>query len=329
MNLIGHVDVMAVDQIAGWAGIEGATEGEVFVEIWMNGRVIAKLCSAVFRKDLLDAGIGNGCRAFRFNPSGYLRPGINEAEVRFAGTTVTVRGGRAQLINFTAETVHGADNEVLHQLLDFSQQRWKGSEEDRHLTWGNIFTGDSFVDALLKHYAFDPGHRICEIGPGYGRILQTILERKLPFLKYTGVELSRSRVRNLNEKFGSKAVEFIEGDVNAVRLAERADLVFCSSTFEHLFPDCTQALNNLASANLNRGARVAIDFIQIDPEMARHEQGFESGGSAFIRVYSAAELANIFPACGFTPPTFDSIVLGQSDSGRDIRRIFVAAAVRD
>jgi hypothetical protein len=51
-----------------------------------------------------------------------------------------------------ALTQQAQDREAIRRdLLERSQKRWKGSEPDASLTWGEIFTGDSFIDAVTAH----------------------------------------------------------------------------------------------------------------------------------------------------------------------------------
>jgi phospholipid N-methyltransferase len=208
-------------------------------------------------------------------------------------------------------------------LRTLSQKRWTGSEPDRGLTWGKLFTGDSFIDAVQTRYSFCPDHNICEIGPGYGRLLQTILQRELPFQSYTGIELSQERVRKLNAKFNDARVRFIQGDVADLHSNQSWDLVICSSTFEHLFPDFTKALSQLVD-RLTAHAVIAIDFPQTDPEMEWRDEAFEVGTQAFVRIYSAEEIERLFAACGLANVQMQSIFLGKAPCG-DVRRIFVSA----
>jgi phospholipid N-methyltransferase len=324
VDLFGNVDVLKESEILGWAADLANRQQQVFVDIVVNSTPVASVLGCLFREDLLVAGIGDGRKCFRFDPLPYLDSGNNVVEVRYGGSMIGLPGGKGQLVGISQDIRATLDQSRLQQLTAMSQERWKGAESDPGLTWGEIFTGDSFVDALLKLYTFSPDHHICEIGPGYGRLLKTILGRGLPFRKYTGVELSPDRVRKLNAEFGSDLIQFVEADVAAVRLSPPCDLVFCSSTFEHLFPDCTVAVKNLVENNLVAEAWLAIDFIQSDTAMSRQSQFFEEIGHAFVRTYSATELKLIFLDCGLTSPELDSIVLGSSAYG-DIRRIFALA----
>jgi SAM-dependent methyltransferase len=216
------------------------------------------------------------------------------------------------------------EREAIHRgLLELSQKRWKGSEPDASLTWGEIFTGDSFIDAVEGFCRFNPNSHIFEVGPGYGRLLNTILQRELPFRHYTAVELSADRVHKLSEQFADRRVKFIQGDINQIQLEETTDLVICSSTFEHLFPDFTTALRNISNQLSPQGC-VAVDFVQADPSMEHRQQGFERGGDAFVRIYSKEEIQSLFRACGFAGLQVRSIVLGKVSYG-EINRIFVFA----
>jgi phospholipid N-methyltransferase len=320
MKLIGNVDVVKKTEVSGWAADNSALDAQVWIDIVINSVPVASVSASLMRDDLLHAGLGNGRKAFRFDPSAYLGPGPNLVEVRFSGTRTVVPGGSGQIVG-----IYGGHLPEVSQdrLFELSQERWKGSEVDVGLTWGEIFTGDSFIDAVQTGYHFDATHHICEIGPGYGRLLKTILERKLPFRRYTGVELSEDRVRKLTEKFGNSSIRFVRGDVNSARINEPIDLVISSSTFEHLFPDFATGLTNLVK-QLNPLAGIAIDFAQSDEAMAHRQQGFEPQGHAFVRVYSAEEIQSVFQSCGLRDVELRSIELGRAAIG-DVKRIFAFA----
>ena len=323
--LRGWVDVLNETEISGWAVEDSDLTRQVSVEICANSIVVAVLRCSMFRGDLLRAGLGDGRKAFHFSPMKYLSAGTNAIEIRHAGTGLRLQGGWGPL-GGASDTDDPNPRDGVNHLLEVSQERWKGSELDENLTWGKILSGDSFVDALQSRVKFDGTQHILEIGPGYGRLLMSILGKRLPFRKYTGVELSRVRARALQAKFAMESIEFIHGDVNTVRLAEEADLVICSATFEHLFPDFTTALKNLMAHSLKADAKLAIDFIRGDEAMACQSQVFEADGNAFVRVYSAAELRRLYADSAIPFIELMPIILGEGVAG-DVRRIFVFAQV--
>jgi SAM-dependent methyltransferase len=267
----------------------------------------------VYRADLerFDAGR----KAFWFNPHRFLRDGENDVEVVHAETGAPLHGGRARIAGF------GADDGAR------AQRRWR---EDREfsvsLTWGAEMTGDTFVDAVLERVSFDPGVRILEIGPGYGRILTTLLDRKLSFESYTGLDLSASRSAALEAQFGEPRIRFETGDAASSRVGEGFALVVSSATFEHLHPSFERAAANL-HAQLAPGGWLCVDFVQEDPEMLVSHAWYEDAavGGAFVRVYARAELEDLAQRAGFRVGGVGSIVLGRSADGYDVRRIFLAA----
>jgi Methyltransferase domain len=323
MALKGTVDLIKETQISGWAVNEENLDLPVYVDILIGLARIASIRCSLYREDLKRAGIGDGRKAFSFDPSEYLAPGLNEVEVRFSESGALVPKGRARVIGTHSQDFDTLNSEAKNCLLSLSQERWKGSEEDRHLTWGEVMTGDSFLEALKSHYRFSTHHHICEIGPGYGRLLKTILEQSLPFAQYTGIDLSQERVNKLNSQFANERIKFICADVNDVKLPVPTDLFICSATFEHLFPDFSRALDNLVNINLASAGAVAIDFIQSDDAMQERGQAFDPEGYNFARVYSSEEIMGHFAGCGLKAE-LSSIVLGKGVYG-DVRRIFAFA----
>src|SRR5205823_4510329 len=132
--------------------------------------------------------------------------------------------------------------QIFHNI---SQKRWSGDEPVAGLTWGNMMTGDSLWLVYQKYRQFTSDDKILEIGPGYGRLLKTALQHKIPFHSYTGIELSMSRVERLNDEYADQNIHFVQGDVETWTGASEFTVVICSSTFEHLYPDCRKALLNL------------------------------------------------------------------------------------
>jgi SAM-dependent methyltransferase len=323
MGLVGYIDIMKETQISGWAADKKNLQKPVYVDIFVGSVRVASLRCCIYREDLQRAGLGDGRKTFFFDPTQYLALGPNEVEVRFSDSGAAIPNGSGRLVGTYRPDVGSLDDEAKNCLLSLSQERWKGSEEESQLTWGQMMTGDSFLDALTSRYSFRPTHHICEIGPGYGRLLKTILGRSLPFAHYTAIELSPERVNKLTSQFGNDRIKFVCADVNDVTLKEKADLIICSATFEHLFPDFSRAMDNLVRGNLNSGGFLAVDFIQNDNAMSDRWQAFEPNGHAFVRVYSGEEINDYFARCGLNAE-LSSIVLGKSAIG-DVRRIFAFA----
>jgi ubiquinone/menaquinone biosynthesis C-methylase UbiE len=319
----GWVDWANSETISGWAARLARASEPVSVDIAINGQQVATLRASLFRDDLRREGIGDGCNGFVFHPAEYLREGHNRVVISYAATRATLPNGEQVILH--RPTAAGPAGRSEADLLAISQLRWKGDENDSWLTWGTRMTGDSFIDAVAKYHAFSAADRVLEIGPGSGRLLLTIQERQLPFATYLGLELSRARVEKLTKKFASPAIRFLTADVMADTFDLQSDVVLCSSTFEHLYPSIEAALHNLYRMS-QAGAKLFIDFIWNEGDNGLSiSQAYFEYTSAYIRMYSRAELEALFPAAGFRVLGIESIVLGHDRHGKDVRRALVVA----
>ena len=61
-----------------------------------------------------------------------------------------------------------------------SLKRWNECPPNKELTWGFHLTGDAFVDLANKYNCFSDEKSILELGPGYGRILNFLIHKKIP-----------------------------------------------------------------------------------------------------------------------------------------------------
>jgi FkbM family methyltransferase len=248
-----------------------------------------------------------------------------------SGPTPQVEGpsGSQPLQNNTAEGGAAFDGSMIVNdrpklstlELDVSQRRWRGDEPDAGLTWGTMMAGDPFVDILASRRIWDERTRIVEIGPGYGRIIEAILQRGLPFSHYTGLELSAARIARLKKRYPAQRVSFIEGDIlGSVTLGESADLVFGAAVFEHFYPDFGAALRSISDLLAPDGILV-FDLIR-EPEVGASV--FEPNGT-YIRWYTRPEVENLLRGHGYDLQTAAEISYGQDVTQRDIvRTAFVA-----
>jgi SAM-dependent methyltransferase len=220
-----------------------------------------------------------------------------------------------------------------------SQRRWAGDEVPAELTWGRVMSGDSLWTLYQRYRQFTANDAILEIGSGYGRLLRTALELKVQFRSYTGLELSEARVDRLRQEFDLDTVGFVAADIDTWTSTSRFDVVICSSTFEHLHPDCRAALHNIRH-HLAPGADVFIDFIGSVPrrvfgidlasltskliqKMKFSARWFEPDGT-YIRIYPVRELRDIFAECGYAVRAIEICTLGVGKGGPVIRLVVVA-----
>lgn len=310
-----HVDRCSGNEISGWID-EGKDDPEPF-DLFLNGTPCGTLSADQYRPDLEKFGCGNGRRGFAHRFESPLKTG-DYIELKRRDATVFVIGVGAQASNgfHTSEHVTPpADQEH-----EFSQRRWRELTEEHGLTFGSVMTGDALWDRYAHHHRFKLTDNILEIGPGYGRILATALDRRIPFASYIGVEISQDRVAKLRSRFETeRRVRFELGDIDEWRGVRNFDVVLCSATFEHLHPDCRAALANLRR-QVNPGAHLFIDFI------ATNTPGFhyEVAGT-YVRRYPEAELRAIFTECRLPPIAIENVSIGQTPVG-DVHRLLVVSS---
>jgi SAM-dependent methyltransferase len=220
-------------------------------------------------------------------------------------------------------------NDFVSNLASQARSRWRGDGPDAELTWGSIMTGDSFFDEVEKHFPFTSYTRILEIGPGYGRLLKTLLDRGHPFASFCGVDLSEARVDKLRRQFSDDRIRFEIGDCSQYKLSQSFDIGLCSATFEHLYPSIEQTLVNLRS-QIDLNGLLFVDFIMHDENLSLSQAYFEdeSIGGAYIRIYSLPELERLFDQADFTIQTARPLVLGTGFQGETIRRMLICARAR-
>jgi len=159
MSWIGCVDTLSDTCISGWAADDAGRHKPVQVEVIVNSLLVATVPCEIFREDLLLAGIGDGRKAFRFDPSAHLKPGRNNLEVRYAGSDVVFPRGRGH---------------------------WVRRREGRVSEWEA-----AVLAALEAYYEFGPEHHVCGIGEGAGELERVLFEAGIPFRKFTSLEVPR------------------------------------------------------------------------------------------------------------------------------------------
>jgi SAM-dependent methyltransferase len=198
-------------------------------------------------------------------------------------------------------------------LRERAQTRWRNSGPDAELTWGRELSGDEFVAMAAAREVFRPETSILEIGPGYGRILRSILEAGLPFAEYLAVDISQQNVDFLRRTFDVPRVEFTHGDIESISLERTFDLVLSSLTFKHFYPSFEAALVNI-KRHLAPGGMLFFDL----PEGQRRE--FRSEDVGYLRHYTRPQVEEILPRASFELVGFDHV----KHDGEHVRLLVIA-----
>lgn len=187
-----------------------------------------------------------------------------------------------------------------------SQRRWRMARPDKGLTLGTHLSGDDFIARMTEHVHFDADKSLIEIGPGYGRLLQSILEMKVPFRSYIGLDISPINVQWLESQFGSERIRFVLGDAETADLKCSADTVFSSLTFQHFYPDFRRTLINVQRHILPHGLLV---FDLIERSRFWPKGFFEpyTCWTSYVRSYNRPNVREILKSTGFELVVFDTV----------------------
>jgi SAM-dependent methyltransferase len=208
-----------------------------------------------------------------------------------------------------------------------SQVRWRGDEVDVGLTWGTMMSGQPFLDFLLAHVRPQPNTTIVEIGPGYGRITEALLQSGFPFKQYIGAEISPARVAKLRQRFTDPRMHFIEADVvtgTGLDSLSGADLIIGSAVFEHFYPDFGRPLEHIARIS-GRNAILVFDLVREDETLRKVYAGFEPDGRAFVRIYSRSEIRLLFRNSSFRRTALGRLSFGLGAHQQEVTRTAIVA----
>jgi SAM-dependent methyltransferase len=226
----------------------------------------------------------------------FIPKGIKNAIKNSMGITAL----REEIEKLQERLDHFQDIFYEEDIWERSKRRWRASEPEKGLTWGQEISGDPFIKKLQHYAPFNKNSKILEIGPGYGRLLKSILGMKLEFERYVGLDISEKNICFLKATCPGAAVEFVLGDVECFPFDEKFDTVFSSLTFKHLFPTFEKALQNLARC-LNRDGIILFDLLEGDSHM------FEADRVTFLHGYSKEKVGDILEKVPLELVAFDQV----------------------
>ena len=181
-----------------------------------------------------------------------------------------------------------------------ARHRWEISNPDVHLTWGEEISGDAFIAQAMSYDLFGKDRNVLEIGPGYGRLLTSMLKQEVAYASYLGVDISASQVRHLTDAFANEKTIFVQGNAETFNTDNTFDVLISSLTLKHIFPSFEKAIRNV-SRFMKPGAMTFIDFIEGD------SRKFEDDGQTYVRHYTREELTGIMALAGFEIVDFDIV----------------------
>jgi SAM-dependent methyltransferase len=181
-----------------------------------------------------------------------------------------------------------------------SKARWRSTSPHPDLTWGIELSGAPLVDSAESYDAFGPERTILEIGPGYGRLLRSCLERGVEFSRYFALDLSEQNVEWLQGNIRDERVTVLHGDAETVSLGTPLDTVLSFLTFKHFYPSFEEALRNL-EGQLRPGGLMLFDLKE------GPRQYFEWDQVTYVHEYTRREAEEIVNRSSLDLIAFDEV----------------------
>jgi len=224
------------------------------------------------------------------------------------------------------ELLNSKQDDYTNTLQKDHLNRWKKSEPNSFLTWGEMLTGDAFIDLAKKYDLFSSEKSILELGPGYGRILSSIISKNIPFKSYTGLDLSENNIKLLQKKFEKNNINFVQGDFTKVSLDSKYDIVLSSLTLKHQYPTFSKAIKNI-SKFLNMGGILFFDVLEnklfktqkvnlIDLEKFGSAMSTVEDDGVFVAHYNTSEVSAILESLSYKIINFDHVTHSQKKGDR-------------
>jgi len=226
---------------------------------------------------------------------------------------------------YSSEQKLSADEEIVKKSL----QRWKQCPPNTNLTWGRDITGDGFVKLLNKYNIFSENKNLLELGPGYGRVLSSIISQNLPFKQYVGIDLSQKNISMLKEKFPQKNIEFIQGNFSEISLDKKFDAVFSTLVMQHQYPTFYETLENI-SRFVNEGGLIFFDLPEHGVKYGKENLNLKTlltngpkkaiwekhNNNTYIGRYNREEIQLILDAVPLKLVEFDFVIHDEKDGKR-------------
>jgi len=194
-----------------------------------------------------------------------------------------------------------------------SRTRWRHAVPNEELTWNNNLSGYAFIDKVLEYYEVTPQQTIVELGPGYGRLLTSLMVKNITFDKYVGIDISEQNITYLKNKFNSDDIDFIHADAESCNHISSYDLYISSLTMKHLYPTFYSVLKNVVRY-ANSDAMFIFDLIEGSRAF------FEQDSITYIKQYTKDEVKEILDDVGLHLVAFSEVV----HDSEHVRMIVVA-----
>lgn len=227
----GHVDdpCSRDHRAIGWASKR--RDGRPEVDIFVNGDLKLQAAAETDRPDLIAAGLPDA-RGFNASIAPYLVPGVNEIEIRFSGTQVTVPNGKKTI------TLKPTFNPDTYEDLYETNAR---HNQDDSIGGGDYYVMGKTEFELLAMEGLGPNDTVIDFGCGNGRLAVHVI----PYLEkggtYIGIDIAETylqhaaaRVKRQTPKPACE-IRWVHQTTPEFPIAEKSVNMICAfSVFTHM-----------------------------------------------------------------------------------------------
>lgn len=180
------------------------------------------------------------------------------------------------------------------------KKRWRECRPDAGLTWGKTIDGKAMLAAIERYAGCLDGKYVLEVGPGYGRLCDEIVNSRHNPMAWVGLDISPANVAYLSKWWDYAPFRFVCADAETVtpdaivergKHVNRFDVLVSFVTLHHFHPTWQRALTNLSDL-LMPGAVVIFDCHE-------GEQRYSEPDGTYIASYLRGEVSSLLASAGY------------------------------
>ena len=150
---------------------------------------------------------------------------------------------------------------IKRKILRDPQERWNHQYAVGH--WDGLKSEPELVrQNIVRDYflKYKSGGSLLELGCGEGNLVDLIFQKK-NYSRYVGVDISDWIIEKANERVGDEQTRFEAGDMNALKINEKFDVVLFNEAINYA-KDLDQVLTDCLKNQLAKGGIFIISMHQ-------------------------------------------------------------------
>jgi len=227
-KLEGVLENVGLGIITGWVWNAEKPNEPVEVDIYDGNRLLSTVRANIFRRDLMQAGMGNGNHGFIFKyPLRRINGNLHLISVKYSGTDQNISNSPLSTNLLPPNSIE-ENKQLWENKYDWSKQgdEWSGAWGGTPFMWyGSIYP---------RIINFIPTKHILEIAPGFGRCTQYLKDL---CERLTIVDLSEKCINACKKRFNSQSnIQYFINDGKSLNFLPNnsVDFIFSYDSLVHV-----------------------------------------------------------------------------------------------